>query len=67
MTDGRKVFLVSSVKSNKTWMVYQDGSIAEGFPVKGDGVATIGQLNAEGKQNLIVGSSDSHIYVYSLE
>lgn len=67
LTDGRKVFLVSSVKSNKTWMVYQDGSIAEGFPVKGDGVATIGQLNAEGKQNLIVGSSDSHIYVYSLE
>ncbi len=67
LTDGRKVFLVSSKKSNKTWMVYQDGSIAEGFPVKGDGAATIGQLNADGKQNLIVGSSDSHIYVYSLE
>lgn len=64
--DGRKVLLVQSETSNKLWMVYTDGSIVNGFPVKGKSPVLYSDPSGTGKKILVTGSTDPHIFVYSL-
>ncbi|MFI5219856.1 MAG: DUF3352 domain-containing protein [Bacteroidia bacterium] len=67
-TPGGKSYigLCSSV-SNKIFLLKGDGTIVNGFPVKGSTPFTIEQLNNDGKNYLVVAGNDSKIYVYSID
>lgn len=67
LKDGIKAMIANSTTANKTWLLKMDGSIYEGFPVKGCGTALIDEINLDGKKNLFTGSSENSFYMYSVD
>ena len=64
--DDRKLGLVSKT-SNELFLFNSDGSIYNGFPLKGSTQFTIGYLgNTRNKFNLIVGTKYNFLYNYSV-
>jgi len=55
-----------SADGNKIWLYKMDGTLYDGFPLKGSSPFVIDELNLDGKKNIIVGSKDHNVYVYSL-
>ncbi len=62
----QKIGVVSEA-SNELYLINADGSLYKGFPLQGKTLFTIGDMNNEGRYNLITGSSDNSIYNYQLE
>ena len=58
---------ISSEKTNEIFMIDADGSVSSGFPLKGSTLFSTGDLNNDGHINLVAGSSDGNIYVYTLK
>lgn len=53
---------------NRIYLISSDGSLYDGFPLAGDTRFSIGYFSgSESRFNLIVGSSDSFLYNYSIE
>lgn len=65
--DGHGKIGVSSEASNEIFLFNENGSLYNGFPLKGKTAFSIGDLNNEGNFNLITGSADNSIYVYQLQ
>ncbi|HAF29813.1 MAG TPA: hypothetical protein DCG75_12275 [Bacteroidales bacterium] len=64
--DDRKLGLVSKT-SNEIYLFNSNGSIYDGFPLKGNTPFTIGYLGNSGNQfNLIVGTQYNFLYNYSV-
>jgi len=64
--DDRKLGIVSR-KSNEIYLFNSNGSIYEGFPLKGNTQFTIGYLeNTSNQFNLIVGNQYNFLYNYSV-
>jgi hypothetical protein len=61
-----KVIGMISVEDNKIWLYKLDGTLYDGFPLKGSSPFVIDEINLDGKKNIIVGSKDHNVYVYSL-
>jgi len=63
----RKIGLVSGEK-NQIFLFNNDGSLYQGFPLRGSTPFSIGVFNsATSKFNLIVGSDDNFLYNYSVQ
>ncbi len=66
-TNDRKIGVVAS-KAAKIYLFNNDGSIYEGFPLRGQTLFTIGEFSKPlNKFNLIVGSEDNFLYNYSVQ
>lgn len=65
--DGKVKIGVLSKAKNELYLFNDNGSLYKGFPIPGNTVFSIGDLNNDGFFNLITGSSDNSIYVYQLE
>lgn len=65
--DGSGKIGVSSEASNELYLFNENGSLYNGFPLKGKTIFSIGDLNNEGSFNLITGSADNSVYVYQLQ
>lgn len=64
--DDRKLGVVSKT-SNEIFLFNSNGSIYDGFPLKGNTPFTIGYLNSSGNQfNLIVGNQYNFLFNYSV-
>ena len=62
----RKLGIVSSL-SNELFLINDDGSLYEGFPLKGKTLFSIGHLGKNrNKFNLIVGSNENYLYNYEV-
>lgn len=62
----RKLGVVSSL-SNEIFLLNSDGSLYEGFPLKGKTLFSIGRLGKNNsKFNLIVGSNENYLYNYEV-
>ena len=67
LKDGIKAMVAHSTAANKTWLLKMEGTIYEGFPVKGSGTALIDEINMDGRKNLFTGSSENSFYMYSID
>ncbi|MBL0343601.1 MAG: DUF3352 domain-containing protein [Bacteroidetes bacterium] len=67
LKDQKKAFGVKSVAANKCWLIKLDGSIYQGFPVKGCGTMVIEEINTGGKYSLLVGSLENNFTVFTLD
>ncbi|HBX52624.1 MAG: hypothetical protein A2W98_14635 [Bacteroidetes bacterium GWF2_33_38] len=65
-TKDRKIGVSSEIES-KIFLFNQDGSLYEGFPLRGKTLFSIGSLNnSKSKFNLIVGSDNNFLYNYEV-
>ncbi|HYX06721.1 MAG TPA: hypothetical protein VE912_08300, partial [Bacteroidales bacterium] len=63
----RKIGVVAK-KAGKIYLFNNDGSIYDGFPLRGQTLFTIGEFSKPlNKFNLIVGSEDNFLYNYSVQ
>lgn len=58
---------VSSAASNQVFLFKEDGSLFDNFPLKGSGPFQICDLKKTGAINLVTGSTDKSLYVYTLK
>lgn len=65
--DGRSKIGVVSEASNELFLFNDNGSVYDGFPLNGRTQFSIGDLNNEGRFNLITGSSFNSIFAYSID
>jgi hypothetical protein len=57
----------ASITANEIYLVNDDGSMYDGFPLKGSTSFIIADLNKDGTRKIITGSVDGNIYVYNFE
>ncbi|HEX5002830.1 MAG TPA: hypothetical protein VFW78_10070 [Bacteroidia bacterium] len=67
LPDGSTGYGITSAAGNKTWIYHLDGRLYDGFPVRGSGKFSIGDINADGRHNLMIGSRTGAVYIYSLD
>ncbi len=67
MPNGKGKIGIASEQTNEIFLFNDDGSLYEGFPLKGSTSFSIGDFNNDGHNNIVVGSSDRTIYVYTIE
>ncbi len=53
--------------NNQISLFNPDGTIYEGFPLKGSTSFSVIDFNKDGKLNLVIGSSDNTVYVYTIQ
>ncbi len=58
---------IVAATSNEIYLIQNDGSFANGWPLKGSTPFQIIDLNSDGNKNVIVGSYDGNVYVYTME
>jgi len=58
---------VVSTNSNELWLIDEAGALSEGWPLKGGSPFSIGDINRDGKFEVIVGNADKNIYTYTLD
>ncbi|MGI8893356.1 MAG: hypothetical protein ACR2GN_07830, partial [Bacteroidia bacterium] len=57
----------ASIGANEIYLLSDDGSMYDGFPLKGSTPFIIADLNKDGSRKIITGSVDGNIYVYNFE
>ncbi len=67
MPNGRGKIGVASDQTNELFLFNEDGTMYEGFPLKGSTSFSLGDFNNDKHSNIVVGSSDKTVYVYNLE
>lgn len=67
MPNGKGKIGVASDQTNEIFLFNDDGSLYEGFPLKGSTSFSIGDFKNDGHNNIVVGSSDRTVYVYTVE
>jgi hypothetical protein len=65
--DGSGKIGVTCEVSSELYLFNDNGSLYTGFPLKGKTAFSIGDLNNEGTFNIVTGSTDNSIYVYTLQ
>jgi hypothetical protein len=62
----RKIGVFDAI-GNLIYLVYSNGKIMDGFPLRGASMFSIGKLSSADGWNLIVGGTDRFLYNYKLE
>lgn len=65
--DGTGKIGINSELTNELFLFNNNGSLYEGFPLRGKTGFSIGDLNNDGTFNIISGSADNSIYVYQIQ
>ncbi len=65
--NGEHVMGVRSDVADKTWLIKMNGSVYNGFPVKGSTPILIDEMNMDGHKHLVTGGKENLLYVYSIE
>jgi hypothetical protein len=68
LTFGKENHFISvvDVENNRVYLYDSFGNLEDGMPLYGSTKTALGDLNKDGKMNLVVGSSDGKIYTYQL-
>ncbi len=67
LPNGKGKIGVTSDQTNELFLFNEDGTVYEGFPLKGSTSFTLGDFNNDRHTNIVVGSSDKMVYVYAIE
>lgn len=65
--DGTEKIGVVSEEGDELFLFNDNGTLFNGFPLKGKTFFSIGDMNNDGTFNVVTGSSDKSIYVYQFE
>ncbi len=65
--NGKAKIGVVSESTNELYLFNDNGSLCNGFPLKGKTAFSIGDMNNDNTINIITGSADNSIYVYQLQ
>jgi len=67
LKNGVQVMGLRSAESDKIWLIKPDGTVYNGFPVKGSTKIVIDELNMNGNKQMIAGGREHFLYVYAIE
>jgi hypothetical protein len=67
LQNGETKIGVLSDKTNEMYLFDKNGTLNKGFPLAGKTLFCISDLNSDGVNHLITGSSDNSVYVYLLD
>ena len=66
-SNGKGKVGTASVSANEIYLINDDGSMYEGFPLKGSTEFLIEDLNKDGSKKVITASNDGNVYIYNFE
>lgn len=66
-SNGKGKVGIASVSANEIYLINDDGSMYDGFPLKGSTPYLITDLNNDGTKKIITASLDGNVYVYNFE
>ena len=64
---GEKRIGITSTETNELFLFDEKGNIVPSFPLSGNTLFSVGDINKDGNYNLIVGGKNNTVYVYAIE
>ena len=66
-SNGKGKVGAASTAANEIYLINDDGTMYDGFPLKGSTLFLLSDLNKDGLRKIITGSIDGNVYVYNFD